>query len=74
MVTAGMMIDAAGRYFLYAAAMATGFLTLLWSATPDWVTLAAPGILMIVVGLGCAAHFLVTHPKAPQERNLGYRI
>lgn len=74
MVTAGMMVGAVGRYFLYAAAMATGFLALLWEAMPDWIALAAPGVLMIAVGLGCVAHFIITHPMVPQEYGFRYRF
>lgn len=73
MVTVGSMVGAAGRYFLYSAVLAGSFLALLWAATPDWLTLMVPGLLMILVGVGSAARFVLTHPMAPQPRRLRYR-
>ncbi len=74
MVTAGTMVGASARYFIYAAAMAVGFLALLWETTPDWITLAIPGLLMIMVGLGCVARFLVSHPMVPREQRVTYEF
>ncbi|MEZ4519397.1 MAG: hypothetical protein R3C44_22080 [Chloroflexota bacterium] len=74
MVTVGTMVNAAGRYFLYAGVLAIGFLALLWDATPTWTAFVIPGALMVLIGLGCSMRFVRTHPVRPPERRLRFRF
>lgn len=74
MVTVGTLLDAAGRYSLYAGALAAGFLALLWDATPGWAAFLGPGSLMMIVGLGCTARFVRSRPLLPPEHRLRFRF
>lgn len=68
MVTTGTMIDAAGRYFFYAAVVAAGFLALLWPAVPGWAGLVVSGGVMLAVGVVVLARFLGTHGRTAARR------
>lgn len=72
LVTVGTMLDAAGRYFFYAAVLAAGFLALLWPLVPDWLVLAAPGGVMLILGAGILLRFLRTHMRMARSQ-LRYR-
>lgn len=63
MVTVGTMIDAAARYFFYAAVLAAGFLALLWPAVPNWLALVVIGGVMVAVGAGLLLRFLLSHSR-----------
>jgi hypothetical protein len=63
LVTVGTMLSAPGRYFVYAAVLAGGFLALLWPLTPDWAPLLLPGVLMSAVGAGLLVRFLWRHAR-----------
>jgi hypothetical protein len=63
LVTVGTMLGAPGRYFVYSALLAGGFLALLWPTTPDWAPLVLPGALMSAVGAGLLVRFLWRHAR-----------